>query len=66
MQKHFNAGIDPGVLVAANEEFPPAAAPAAPTPEIRGVGVRGWSAFEIWHSRIRPRPGVRSLFLPQR
>jgi len=66
MQKVFTAGFDPDVLVAANEEFPPAQAAAAHTPESQAIEVHGWSAYEIWHSRIRPRPGVTSLFLPQR
>jgi hypothetical protein len=66
MQKQFNAGSDPDVLVAANEDFPPTPATAAHTPEIPEAEIRGWSAYEIWHSRIRPQPGIRSLFLPQR
>jgi hypothetical protein len=66
MHKLFDAGVDPVVLVAANEEFPSAQASAAEQPENHQVGVRGWSAYEIWHSRIRLRPGVTGLFLPVR
>jgi hypothetical protein len=65
MQKLFDAGVLPVVLVAANEAFPAAQASAAETPENHPVEVRGWSAYEIWHSRIRLRPGVTSVFLPQ-
>ncbi|HEY5102071.1 MAG TPA: hypothetical protein VII70_04760 [Steroidobacteraceae bacterium] len=64
MQKLFDAvGEHPAVLVAANEEFPCAEALPAATPEDDGVQVRGWSAYEIWHSRIRRQPGMTSLFL---
>jgi hypothetical protein len=66
MHKLFDAGLEPVVLVAANEEFPSAQASGAPTPENHQSEVCGWSAYEIWHSRIRPRPGVTSLFLPRR
>jgi hypothetical protein len=64
MQKLFDAADDsPLVLAAANEDFP--SAPVAPEPlEINKVEVRGWSAYDIWHRRIRLRSGVTSLFLP--
>ena len=58
-------GDDPAILVAANEEFPSAQALASEARENAHTEVRGWSAFEIWHSRIRLKPGVTSLFLPQ-
>jgi hypothetical protein len=64
MQKLFDAvGEHPAVLVAANEEFPSAEALTSDAPENDRIPVRGWSAYEIWHERIRLRPGVRSLFL---
>jgi hypothetical protein len=65
MQKLFDAAVDyPLVVVPANEEFP--RAPAVDFGPQEDCPGNGWSAFEIWHSRIRPTPGVRSLFLPRR
>jgi hypothetical protein len=65
MQKLFDAAVDyPLVLVPANEEFPHA--PAVESEAFEHSPGNGWSAFEIWHSRIRPSPGVTSLFLPRR
>jgi hypothetical protein len=65
MQKLFDAAVDyPLVVLAANEEFPRApAARSAPTTN-GSHETHGWSAFEIWRSRIRLLPGVTSLFLP--
>jgi hypothetical protein len=66
MQKLFSADVDSTVvLVAANAELPSAPALTAPTPKIAEIALRGWSAYEIWRSRIRLRTGVMSPFLPQ-
>jgi hypothetical protein len=67
MQKLFDAAVDyPLVLDPANEEFPRTSAadsePLAHSPSESD----GWSAFEIWRSRIRLSPGATSLFLPRR
>ena len=64
MQKLFDAaGDSPLVLAAANEGFPSAQV-APESLESKQVEVRGWSAYDIWHRRIRLRPGVTSVFLP--
>jgi hypothetical protein len=66
MQELFSADAHFTVVVnAANEEFPSAPALPEPAPKNAAIELRGWSAYEIWHSRIRLRPGVTSLFLPQ-
>ena len=64
MYKLFDAADDsPPVLAVANEDFPSAqVAPASL--QSNQVEVRGWSAYDIWHCRIRLRPGVMSVFLP--
>ena len=65
MQKLFDAAVDyPLVLVPANEEFPRTRAmDGDPLEDSCGAG---WNAFEIWRRRIRPAPGMTSLFLPRR
>jgi hypothetical protein len=65
MQKLFDTAVDyPLALAPANEEFPRARAlDSGPLEHSSGMG---WSAFEIWHSRIRPSPGVTSILLPRR
>ena len=65
MEKQFCVDADDAVvLVAANEEF--ASAPALPAAAWKNNAIdRGWSAYEIWHRRIRLLPGVTSLFLLQ-
>jgi hypothetical protein len=41
-------------------------APALPAAAPQDDAIdRGWSAYEIWHSRIRLLPGVTSPFLLQ-
>jgi len=66
MLKLFGTVVDyPQVLQAANEEFPSALALTPVALENDPAEVRGWSAYEIWRSRIRLSPGVTSLFLPQ-
>jgi hypothetical protein len=65
MQKLFDAAVDyPLVLVPANEEFP--CARAVESEPLESSLNAGWSAFEIWRRRIRPAPGIISLFLPRR
>jgi hypothetical protein len=65
MQKLFDAHVDRFFLAgsAANEEFPPPAAPLDSPAEIPQAQDCGWNAFEIWHRRIRP--GVRDRLQPQ-
>jgi hypothetical protein len=64
MYKLFDSVVDYLlVLPAANEEFPPAQALDSGTAENGQAEVRGWSAYEIWSSRIRLLPGVKSLFV---
>jgi hypothetical protein len=65
MQKLFDAMVDYQILLAANEEFPPAKTLGSGTAQNDAAEVRGWSAYEIWHRRIRLLPGVKSLFLPR-
>jgi hypothetical protein len=67
MQKLFDASVDyPLALLAANEEFPRAQAPGFDAADLVQNEGMGWSAYDIWHSRIRLLPGVISLFLPRR
>jgi len=67
MQKLFDAAVDyPLVLVAANEEIPRARAVEPESPGQSPGKTDGWNPFEIWHRRIRPSPGVHSIFLPRR
>ena len=67
MQKLFDASVDyPLALPAANEEFPRAPAPGSDGAELLRNDAIGWSAYDIWHSRIRLLPGVIGLFLRRR
>jgi hypothetical protein len=66
MEQQFDVDVDDTlVLIAANEEFPSVPGLPAATPKNAEIEVRGWSACEIWHSRIRLLPGVTSLLLLQ-
>jgi hypothetical protein len=67
MQKLFDASVDyPLALRAANDEFPRAQPPGSDAAGVVQNEGMGWSAYDIWHSRIRLLPGVISLFLPRR
>jgi hypothetical protein len=67
MQKLFDASVDyPLALHAANEEFPRAQPTGSDAANLGNNDGTGWSAYDIWHSRIRLLPGVISIFLPRR
>jgi hypothetical protein len=67
MQKLFDAAVDyPLVLIAANEEFPRERVLEPESAEQSPGKADGWNPFEIWYRRIRPAPGVHSIFLPRR
>jgi hypothetical protein len=66
MEKQFDVDVlDTVVLMAANEESASAPALLAATPKSDAIEVRGCSAYEIWHSRIRLLRGVTGLYLLQ-
>lgn len=67
MQRLFDAALGyPVALFAANEEFVRAQAAARYPAGHPAKSGAGWSAYEVWRSRIRLHPAQIARFLSRR